>query len=378
MAGLLDEIRKSEALAQVQQRLQGLLNIPTAAQQFMVSPASFMGLLGRNPLPRETGFAAGATGLPAQEMSVLDPNQAPYMQGYSQGEPVGYAGLALPLAAPAAVAGTKALGPKAGQALESYMVNQGMIQPLTAYHGSPYRFDKFDPAKVGSGEGAQVYGHGMYFAENPLVASKYLNITPSGTSPTPNRQLFGKDVEPMTPEYKVSQLVDEMGVTKAKKFVDDWAKDPLPDQVSYVENLQSIISNVSKKSDAKNLGTSNFYKVDIPDKNIPFMLDYDKPLSKQSEAVQDAIKNAPFNTAGNDWYGRDILNMAETFAGTGMNAGRNPEAGAKLLNQLGIKGIKYKDEMSRGFDEGTSNFVVFDPTDVKILERNNKKQGLLD
>ena len=130
MAGLLDEIRKSEALAQVQQRLQGLLNIPTAAQQFMVSPASFMGLLGRNPLPKETGFAAGATGLPAQEMSVLDPMQAPYMQGYSQGEPVGYAGLALPLAAPAAVAGAKALGPKAGQALEGYMASQGLMQNI--------------------------------------------------------------------------------------------------------------------------------------------------------------------------------------------------------------------------------------------------------
>jgi hypothetical protein len=130
MAGLLDEIRKSELLAQAQSRLQGLLNIPTAAQQFMVSPTSFMGLLGRNPLPRETGFAAGATGLPAQEMSVLDPNQAPYMQGYSQGEPVGYAGLALPLAAPAVVATGKALAPKLGQVTENYMVRQGMIQPM--------------------------------------------------------------------------------------------------------------------------------------------------------------------------------------------------------------------------------------------------------
>jgi hypothetical protein len=130
MAGLLDEIRKSEALAQVQQRLQGLLNIPTAAQQFMVSPASFMGLLGSNPLPKETGFAAGATGLPAQEMSVLDPNQAPYMQGYSQGEPIGYGAMALPLAAPATVAAGKALAPKAGQALESYMASQGLMQNI--------------------------------------------------------------------------------------------------------------------------------------------------------------------------------------------------------------------------------------------------------
>jgi hypothetical protein len=377
--GLLEDRKKSQYLQMAEEKLQGLLNLPQQAQRFLTSPTAFLGLLGQNPLPRESGFAAGATGLPPTEMSVLDPNQAAYMQGYGQGEPVGYAGMALPFAAPAAVATGKALAPKLGQVTENYMVRQGMIQPLTAYHGSPYRFDKFDPEKIGAGEGAQAYGHGMYFAENPLVASKYLNIVPSGMSATPNRQLFGKDVEPMTPEYKVSQLVDEMGVDKAKKFVADWAKDPLPDQVGYVDSLQTIIANVSKKSDAKNLGTSNFYKVDIPDKDIPFMLDYDKRLSQQTKAVQDAIKNAPFDTVGNDWYGRDILNMAESYAGTGRDAGRNPAAGSKLLNELGIKGVRYKDEMSQGFGKGTSNFVVFDPSAVKILERNKKKvEGLLD
>jgi predicted AAA+ superfamily ATPase len=42
------------------------------------------------------------------------------------------------------------------------------------------------------------------------------------------------------------------------------------------------------------------------------------------------------------------------------------------LNKLGIKGIRYKDAMSRDADEGTSNFVVFDPKEVKILEKNSK------
>ncbi len=61
-----------------------LVNLPSEAQRFVTNPQAFTQLLtGKNPLPRETGFAAGATGLPAQEMSVLDPNQAPYMQGYT-------------------------------------------------------------------------------------------------------------------------------------------------------------------------------------------------------------------------------------------------------------------------------------------------------
>jgi hypothetical protein len=108
-----------------------LINLPTEAQRFITNPQAFTQLItGKNPLPRETGFAAGATGLPAQEMSVLDPNQAPYMQGYEQGEPIGYAGMAAPFAAPAAVAGAKALAPKAGMMAENYMVRQGMIQPM--------------------------------------------------------------------------------------------------------------------------------------------------------------------------------------------------------------------------------------------------------
>src|ERR1044071_3129715 len=44
-----------------------------------------------------------------------------------------------------------------------------------AFHGSPHNFDKFDAAKIGTGEGAQVYGRGLYFAENPKVAESYKN-----------------------------------------------------------------------------------------------------------------------------------------------------------------------------------------------------------
>ena len=105
-----------------------LVELPNDARRFMTNPQAFTQLLtGKNPMPRETGFAAGATGLPPQEMSVLDPNQAPYMQGYDQGEPFGIAAMALPFAAPAAVATAKALAPKAGRMAENYMVKQGFM-----------------------------------------------------------------------------------------------------------------------------------------------------------------------------------------------------------------------------------------------------------
>lgn len=81
MASLLD-------LAQA--RLQGLLDIPTRAARALVNPTAFSGLLGAPTLPQQQGFAESFAQLPQQpNMSVLDPMQASYMQGYSAGEPYG-------------------------------------------------------------------------------------------------------------------------------------------------------------------------------------------------------------------------------------------------------------------------------------------------
>ena len=43
---------------------------------------------------------------------------------------------------------------------------------ITAYHGTPHQFEAFDVSKIGTGEGAQAYGHGLYFAENPECGSE--------------------------------------------------------------------------------------------------------------------------------------------------------------------------------------------------------------
>lgn len=122
MASLLD---------MAQARLQGLLDIPTRATRALVNPTLFSGLLGAPTLPQQQGMAEAAYGLPArQNMSVLDPKQAAYLQGYQQGEPLSYLGMATPFAAPAAVAGAKAVAPKAGMALENYMASQGLLQNI--------------------------------------------------------------------------------------------------------------------------------------------------------------------------------------------------------------------------------------------------------
>ena len=51
--------------------------------------------------------------------------------------------------------------------------NNPNILMQSAWHGSPHTFDKFSTSAIGTGEGAQAYGHGLYFAENEGVARGY-------------------------------------------------------------------------------------------------------------------------------------------------------------------------------------------------------------
>ena len=53
------------------------------------------------------------------------------------------------------------------------MPTAGQSVQETVYHGSPHRFDRMDTAHIGSGEGNQAYGWGLYVAQNPFVARHY-------------------------------------------------------------------------------------------------------------------------------------------------------------------------------------------------------------
>ena len=43
----------------------------------------------------------------------------------------------------------------------------------SAWHGTPHGFDAFDLGAIGTGEGAQVHGWGLYFAQDRAVSEWY-------------------------------------------------------------------------------------------------------------------------------------------------------------------------------------------------------------
>ena len=64
------------------------------------------------------------------------------------------------------------------------VIGAGITRPIRAFHGSPHAFDRFDITKMGAGEGAQTFGRGLYFAENPKIAQYYADTLKQGNLPT--------------------------------------------------------------------------------------------------------------------------------------------------------------------------------------------------
>jgi hypothetical protein len=69
---------------------------------------------------------------------------------------------------------------------------------VTAFHGSPHRFSKFDSGKLGTGEGNHVYGRGLYFAESPDVAKHYAGMAGDAGN------VYKVDI----PDDKVAKMMD--------------------------------------------------------------------------------------------------------------------------------------------------------------------------
>ena len=122
------------------------------------------------------------------------------------------------------------------------------------------------------------------------------------------------------------------------------------DIVSKISHLIDNIDNFEVTSVYK----PTLYNVEIPDTDT--MLDYSKPINEQSEYVLNKIKQldpTDINKTGKEFYN----DLSERLGG-------DKNASLKL-NELGIKGIKYKHGLSH-------NFVVFDDKAIKVIEKYNQ------
>jgi hypothetical protein len=237
----------------------------------------------------------------------------------------------------------------------------GPVHEMTAYHGSPHDFDEFKLEKIGTGEGAQVYGHGLYFAESPDVARTYQYVgqpSYSGTLP----KSFADEALRKSGGNKKDALKDLQtqfdALSGTKKYSEGKQRQYIQDAIN---NFDTLVDNKVGK----------FYHVDIPDDAVAKMLDWDAPIGQQPKSIQEALKTAFKSRGFND--GQIAAQFEKNITGQQayvyISGILGEKAGSETLMKAGIPGIRYLDAGSRGAGNGTRNMVLFDDKLVKMLKK---------
>jgi len=267
------------------------------------------------------------------------------------------------------MAGLLTTAAKAG--VKANAANAGLLSPgIRAFHGSPYDFDRFSTDAIGTGEGAQAYGRGLYFAENENVARDYRD----------------KLTEPRV--QRAQSLLDKSGndvdvaIKNAKSEIDRLKSLDLTPETGSARR-DSLIAlqeeKISELSSFKNSGEMNkgrMYEVNIKAKPDE-LLDWDALLDEQPQAVLEKLQKTDWwefaeegaydraGARGDNPTGADLLRWLEEDGS---------EEAAIALEQAGVKGIKYADAKTRhkSKDKQSSNYVVLNPNIIEI----SKKYGV--
>ena len=305
----------------------------------------------------------GSTGLGNTGLSVADfvPGVGSVLGAQDAANQGDYKGAAL---AAVPIPGAAELAPAAKD------LERGII----AYHGSPHSFDQFSLDKIGTGEGAQAYGHGLYFAGNEDVAREYRDALSKNGIAT----VGGEPINLNDPIHGAAWLAHTAGGDRQQAALDlerDIKTFGLPaHDRPMAENVLQILRSKTPLPDAKEVPTpGSMYQVNIA-ANPDHFLDWDKPLSEQHPKVQEALLPhlnegitreegvTPETFAPQNWSGRTAYEVGAGYAG-------GPEAFTQKMRDAGIPGIKYLDAGSRSAGDGSRNYVVFDDATIKILKK---------
>lgn len=373
------------------------------------------GLLTEEPARFSDMYGAGATGLlfaPGAGVTDLmgyapDPSQpGEYLPSFGanirEGNYLDAALQTLGGAGDVMMAGGALVPPLVGvgaamKAPRAARVAQSAPASIRAYHGSPYDFDQFDISKIGTGEGAQMYGRGLYFAESPDVARSYrdeLTEVPFEyrVDDKPVSEMYNDALK--NEDYELAEVFEQLQLHDTPTDL----KQRFTTEAGYSQKTQDFVEGLDYDNikgfdpDGNEVPLGRQYEVEIA-ADPEMMLDYQSALVDQPKAVQDAYKSIFF-----DKYQRnDILSeMFPTIDDLDMQSvgllGRSTggqayktlastlgseEAANEALLKAGIPGVKYLDLGSRfgakSLKDATHNYVIFDDETINIL----RKYGLL-
>jgi hypothetical protein len=256
---------------------------------------------------------------------------------------------------------------------------------IGAFHGTPHKVDKFSLDKIGTGEGAQAYGWGLYFAENQGVAEQYRKGLTEKDFILKVRSVFSEFDDVNEQEQALTEIPLSDGQRKLLDVLkrEDWWGFDYPHQAvqAALREPENFDPSPELYDALKSFGNSYTVELDVEPEDL---LDWDKPISEQSPKVkaalqsvsdnwlwQDAISGKGGEQVGGALYStlRATFPDAE-FSRDGVDASKKA---SEALLAAGIPGIRYLDGGSRSDGEGTYNYVVFDENLIKITEENGNR-----
>jgi len=187
------------------------------------------------------------------------------------------------------------------------------------YHGSPHTFNEFSLSAIGTGEGAQAYGWGLYFAENRDIAKGYferlggrqeiqdLKVGTLRVGPYNgfdySRRASVNTLENVRASFVEDLLIDEAALIEAQNsgklqafvlqqfdekvanYADEW-----PEAVGPATRLRHELARPGAVTLKLGQKEGGIYSIEIPDDAVAKMLLWDEPLSQQPEFVRKALQ----------------------------------------------------------------------------------------
>lgn len=243
------------------------------------------------------------------------------------------------------------------------------VRFLRTYHGTGASFSEFDFDHLGDGEGSQAFGWGGYVTSSKKIGKNYATLM---------------DNDPSRAYYRIQH---SNGTRFAKKY---------PTLESFLHGDKQIAMNdkfteqekIDYYNEMKKLAEPyhNLYEVDIPDDNGSNYLDWDKPLSKkQQDAIREGLEHLGVGIKTLESKGQSLERTGENvynstlyigLTGTEYDLPERTKGISKFLSSVGFTGIKYKAGRNfGGAKKGDTNYVIFKPEDMKIVDRTKFAQN---
>lgn len=292
----------------------------------------------------------------------------------------------------------------------------------SAWHGSPHDFDTFDLGAIGTGEGNQVHGWGLYFAKDKKVSKQYKDVLsklqgsnksslfkveiPNETELLPEQypisgysryvrdslknglhKMSDEQLERFTSlliKYHKDSIIGDKWVNKYTHFIDVGYiiselhnKNKTINDINKIQkrNVDRFLKTVGIDEDIDTIASNDELLKNVYEKfRYELFPEYEKEKQLEREREEKVISNVKTDVYGalekTNIVGKQLYSFLSHALGNDEHFNlynvKNAKKVSEFLNSIGIKGIYYDGEQ-----DGRC-YVVFDDKAIKVIEKYNQ------